>query len=456
MNAIEPRIYQIVVTHREELETALSSLVRRAKRIGVPPFSYAWGTPYVVQVRCSKDRPDASPSLDEHGRTLYHRFITKIPLALTGEGPCLKGWAFRATLQHLDGENILRATPVAETAAAIPRIYRTRGPVCDHCKLDRRRVDTLLLEHENGHWLQIGRNCLVDFLGDDRAALAASLAEILSSATSLANDASDEEYEGGRSGKSGRGCEALVHYLGYAATAVRVWGWLSASAAEKMDSAGIMSTRARIDNARFNLFCREEDKLPLRTVEDTTRALAVCAWAEGITDAEVERNDYMHNLRAIARSGVVDSRTYGLACSMIAAFDKAVGRETERAARAAAGAVSTYFGTIGKREVFTLTITGHSSWENAYGMTHLYRFVDTAGNIAIWRASSCIVELEVGGTFEIKGTVKTHGEWRGSDGKGRPVLQTTLTRCTVIRTVMAAPSSAPHDAGTTDAVKVGS
>lgn len=63
-----------------------------------------------------------------------------------------------------------------------------------------------------------------------------------------------------------------------------------------------------------------------------------------------------------------------------------------------------------------------SSWSNMYGMTFLYKFTDTNGNVFVWYASNP-VEYE-NRVETIVGTVKEHSEFNG-------VKQTVLTRCKV-------------------------
>ena len=56
-----------------------------------------------------------------------------------------------------------------------------------------------------------------------------------------------------------------------------------------------------------------------------------------------------------------------------------------------------------------------------YGTTFLYRFVDDAGNVFVWKASGA---YNVFDGVTIKGTVKDHSEYQG-------VKQTVLTRCKI-------------------------
>ena len=84
---------------------------------------------------------------------------------------------------------------------------------------------------------------------------------------------------------------------------------------------------------------------------------------------------------------------------------------------------SEYFGTIGKREVFTLTVVGRREIESDWGGTTLVMFRDAAGNKAKWFASEA-GEFQLDRTLTVKATVKAHDEYKGS-------RQTELSRAAV-------------------------
>ena len=63
-----------------------------------------------------------------------------------------------------------------------------------------------------------------------------------------------------------------------------------------------------------------------------------------------------------------------------------------------------------------------SMFDNTYGTTYLYSFIDTEGHTYIWYASKFIANPEK--VTAISGRVKDHSEYRG-------IKQTVLTRCKV-------------------------
>lgn len=86
---------------------------------------------------------------------------------------------------------------------------------------------------------------------------------------------------------------------------------------------------------------------------------------------------------------------------------------------------SEYIGNVGDTISITATLvsihtfTTHFSY---YGETnYIYKFSDKKGNTLVWKTSS-FQEIEEGNTYEIKGKVKEHSEYKGDK-------QTVITRC---------------------------
>ncbi|MFY0531511.1 hypothetical protein [Nannocystis pusilla] len=61
--------------------------------------------------------------------------------------------------------NIVRSAP----GRAVPALYWHAEPDCDHCKLPRRRKETVIIENAAGDLLQVGRSCLAEYTGSSDA-----------------------------------------------------------------------------------------------------------------------------------------------------------------------------------------------------------------------------------------------------------------------------------------------
>ncbi len=347
------REFVVALANKPALVAEFVRLAKRAARIGAPAITWTFGA--VVQrevdVRVITDEGEsdiASPGVVTH-RT---RLVPFVHLTLTGSRPKIAGWEFAATVQHVDGVNILRSCLPGEDRP-IPDAYRTRGSVCDHCGLDRDRRDTYLVVSEAGDWKQVGSSCLVDFFGHEDPHALAAYAEILASAIALADGAGSDE--GGGCGFGGSGPWALVEYLGCVAAEIRESGWVpKASVPDKPNLATANQAKDRMAPARD---AKPRDRSVLAV--DVAVATAAYEWALALGGGAERLNDYLWNLHAVAKSGVAEWRTFGLAASLVAAYTKAEARRRERADRKP----SEHVGTVGESRSFALTLDRHFSFE---------------------------------------------------------------------------------------------
>jgi hypothetical protein len=434
-NQTAPRAFEILLSRRGDVEKALAALVKRAARKGIDGLlTWTWGkafegTAEVPNVDGTK--PISGARLSPCGNWWIIR-VSRIPLALDGATPRLHGWRFAATLQHLDGENIVRTLPSEE----LPASYRTRGAMCDHCCSIRRRNDTYVLRHDDGRVTQVGSSCLRDFLGSDDAAEIAAKAEILALAASCAEDG--EEGYG-----SGTASEALMsEYLPIVAWCVRENGWTSRTATRERE-------RRPTANYSWTLMCSAKAYADAKcepTADDIALAASAAEWSESLSDDAVNAgtSDYLHNLRAVLRTGVVSFRTAGIAASAVTAYQRHIGAERARLARPAP--LDAYLGTVGDKVSFglpaqvgkkglpkkgapvvlsaePLTLDFVAGFETSFGYTTILKFRTVDGATVVWKASdSSVTRSDVGKRYALAGTIKAHDEYKG-------VKQTVLTRC---------------------------
>ena len=403
------RKFAVLLGNRERVQSALEMLAKRATRKGLTPLTWTWGK--------ASTKEEAVPH-PEYGWDIECRAkVARIPLTIMGDAPHYAGWTFVAALQHLDGENIVRTLP----DKTIPETYRTRGPVCDHCRANRRRNDTYVLRHTDGRIIQVGSTCVGDFLGSDDAGNLAAAASMLAAARGIA----EEGCEGfGRDS----GDVTLGSFLAFVAWEIRTYGWISRTAARESGGSG---TRATADVAWRYLTNKEarEDAKAEPTEEDTKLAADAEAWAESLTGAAIdaERGDYLHNLRAIARSGIVALKSAGLAASTVIAYQRATARERERALRAARPTLNEYVGTPKKRETWTVTLDFVTGYESDFGYVTVLKFRTPEGALLVWKTGSDgggIERSDVGKAYHLTGTVSKHTEYKGEK-------QTVLSRCIV-------------------------
>lgn len=160
------------------------------------------------------------------------------------------------------------------------------------------------------------------------------------------------------------------------------------------------------------LSAADQEKLT-PVAEDEAKAAEAIAWAGGL-DAAVG-NDYLWNIRVLAMKEYIGYREAGLAGSIIAAYNRHL--EREMAAKYQRDQPSDWFGEVGKREVFELTVLSTREMSGDYGLVTLVMFRDTAGNRAKWFCSgSC--GFKVNSVVTVKATVKEHTDYKGCKQTG--------------------------------------
>lgn len=353
---------------------ALIKLNRRAARLGCEPLTIVSAVETHVEINSVK--------------------FPALSIAIAGTTPTFAGWTFAASVEALDtGKNIFHG------ASDIPTQYASTGHACEHCNQNRKRNSSFILSHEAGAYKQVGSTCINDFLGGNHLPVFNFLSnarEILSEFESFANATIDSV--------------SVITTLVASAATIREHGFVKKTG---YDGEGARPTASRVES--FLLDVRNPKRfMPTITEDDEAKAEAVRAW---LINHDGTQNDYLQKLIDLAAASRVSSRNIGILASSIAAFD----REMERKAQASASP-SSHVGTVGKRETFTVSLTGCKVLPDyGFGCSNLYSFKDAQGNILKWKTQA---QIEQAGTFKITGTVKAHGAWNG-------VNETELTRCKI-------------------------
>lgn len=445
-----PTVYRIPEPNLEPLRARIVKMNRRAVRLGMEPLVLAeTGEDFDIlaprdnmfdeaelgynagkwakidrqpgeSIEAAQARYLASPLM--RGVRVAFSLRRFVLCTVTGSLPRVNGWAMRATIQHEDGGNILRTVPGFDEN--LPQQYRTASTACEHCNQNRRRNDTYVLEHEDGTWKQVGRNCLADFIRSTNAGAWAEAAEMLAS---LRDDLGsyEEEPESWGGGGGGTRFFSAAAILTQVACCVRNDGWCSRTEARNSFAA----KQATVDHALIFFDSKALQYMSQRDKEkyepkpaDAEKAEAAIAWAQAL--ASDVTNDYLWNIRVVSNREFITHREAGLAGSIVAAYTRHLEQELKRAYERQT-TLDEHFGEVGKRDVFTLTVMGAKSLESDYGLTTLYTFRDPEGRAAKWFASGDGGNLDIGSTYRVKASIKAHDVYQERK-------QTVLTRASVL------------------------
>ncbi len=419
--------YRIPERNLPRLEAAIAKLNRRAAKLGVPPVAISttgreeevWYTTNPELGRMPQERVERLGLQTEGLRRVVLAFLT---VTVSGETPKLAGWTFLATLDHTAETGIILRTVPGET---VPEAYRTAEAACDHCRLARRRHQTFVLRHDDGTHKRVGRQCLVDFLGGqtpeniaERAAWFGLIGDALRGA---------EEWDGADGFGWGEGRWPVEDVLAIASAAIAKHGWTSRKAAAERGGYATADRLVSIFTARVPL--SDDDRVDV-TAADVELAARTVEWAHGL-GLRATLSDYEHNVHVLLTGTSLRVKDFGVAASAVAAYQREVGQAAQREHERA---TSAYFGEVGKRAEYTLTIVNRVDIPGDWGTTRLYIMVDPAGNRAKTFASRLLWKelpgggtegAELGDTWRVKATVKAHEEYKG-------VAYTNLSRVTLL------------------------
>lgn len=403
-------LFQIPAANLEKFEANLAKLSKKAVKLGLDPI-----LPFV-----------ASNELKRLSDGREHRVYN---VHLMCDVPKLNGWVFAGRLDHSqETGTLVRAVP--NFSREIPESYRTAMPACDHCKVRRYRRDSYIVCHEEtGEFRQVGSTCLADFMGHD-AYRTAKLAEFLSYAL---------QY--GRAGEQFVGADQRFIdtelFLGYAAWAVRKFGWVSGSAAKDRDDITATRSLAADNLLRSHYYTGgivDEHGFMARGIgyvayeepseEDYALAAEAHAWVLGF-EQKASLSEYESNVLVVAKAVTLEYRHLGLAASIVGVYANNKAREA-KAKHAAPQGESKHVGKPDERLNFGAARVLHvTPLENYYGTKYLYGFLTDQGDVVKWFANKSQGLLR-GERVTLVGTVKSHDIYNGNK-------QTIITRAKVER-----------------------
>lgn len=383
--------YCIPIECKEILEKKIASLQKKAEKCG-KAFNVEFGDSY------AKER--AIISVDEFG--VWHKEGTSLVevFDLTIKNDEIiknNGYQVVAKIEHLEGGNIVRRVTEDDN----PEWYHVGG-YCEHCGTKHSRKFTFVVKHENGTFKQVGLSCLKMYTGIDP--------QIIGICNELKDLIIDMDFDGWDFEK--RPVETVYDFKKALAMAVKI-----------IKSQGYVKTSMLGSNKEI----LSEMMLGHMSVnkEDEKKAEEIIEMLESISEEDTGKYG-LYNIKAIAHSGYCKASHFGFIAyapilieDTIKAIEEKKKREQEKNAEKA---MSNYVGEVGEKIKVNISDAKLvTKWENQFGYTYLYKFVDNDGNVFVWFASKC---ADIENAETVTGTVKDHSEREG-------IKQTVITRCKI-------------------------
>lgn len=403
----QDRVYEIRRANLPKLEERMAKLAAKARKYGIPEPT--------LEILSEGHRKIVRR--DQAGwETGYVKPVAVV--RLTGEVPRLEGgWRLVGIVDHRSkpgdvGYIVAQLPWTAQDQIEVPAPYRFDDPQCDHCETVRRRSDTFVLLSEDGEWKRVGRQCMKDYLRDQTAdQYARWLYDLQSIPWGEYGDIDYKDH-----------WVETPTLLALAALMIEKHGWRSRRD-ENMGEGTSTATRAL--NWLSDYPERRVEKLEKRHYEQADAALAWLTQEIGSQDRE-RLNGYLHNLLVAASRSENHVKHAGLVASLIWTWQ----RETDRAdeAEREAAKPSEHVGKLKERMDLALTVVRRLDLSvdpySYYGSDVLYIHImeDADGNVFVWKTQA--ERMAEGETYNVRGTVKEHGDYQGT-------RQTVLTRCKI-------------------------
>jgi hypothetical protein len=405
------------------LAERITKINKQASKVGAEPVTVS--PTGVEETRVTKVVKDASGQ----DRNITHQWVE---VAVFGEQPKLAGgWTLLAVIDHREAIALVNTVPGVPVS---PVGQRDRGPVCDHCNVTRRRSDTFVLLAEDGRIVQVGRQCLADFLGLSSNDPSRALLFFVGLGDVLSFEDDDEISFRAYGGAWQLEIASIVKLSG---AIIDVNGFVSKSRSESLQQEATSSrVMDFIDPPQFSgrdaAAARAEFQAWVSKVEaKMTPALdaevtAAIQWAASQTGD----SDFIQNVASLAQLTSVGRKYLGTVVWIMAGYRKDQQRLQEAQSKARLFGNSQHFGTEKQRMEAELTLVDVRAIDGHYGTSYLTTFVTSDGNKAKWFASNDPTDAqyssfeggwEVGQTRNVKFTVKSHGDWQGT-------LETGITR----------------------------
>jgi hypothetical protein len=339
------------------LQERIQKLTRRAEKLGIDPVSIH----VIKQIEIPAVGAE-TPSL--------HSWVE-----VCGTAPKIDGYQFMGSIEFMGELAMFQAAGGGKTELIDPKYWLEPTDNCDHCKTNRRRKNLYIVrEDKTGKTMQIGKNCMADFVrSPDHAQKLAAYETMLHNVAELLDDENGAHYHNDAEDM----LYDLAYYLDPAAMLVRHYGWVSMTKereSHEADGPSITATYSHMAawlNPRTNylrrwareLVVEEQDKICVRDA---------LAWlSEQPTD-----NEYFYKLRRIVDYGYCNRKNAGLLISLIGSYKSYLAREATKQPRTPVPVSDTRIHVRGK-------ILKTDVKQNGYGFREVMTLQDDRGFI-LW------------------------------------------------------------------------
>lgn len=370
----------------------IAKLNRKAVKLGVAPMIFEVTGKF-------EDKKITGPNDNEY-------LVRFCEVRISGDSPVLAGWNFLAQLDHDNGYNIVNNL----SGKSLSGEYGTVAANCDHCKIDRQRNKTYIVENIKSRVRkQVGSTCVKDFTGHKSPE---KVLAIYSNFFRLISDAA--ECNGEYLSTGGEYRQNTADFVRMAVAVILKDGFRPA-ASDQSTKDVVFYHLYPPKGVYGELVVLEARNLLAQPDVNRFTAFMLMDFVDEL-DAKKSLNDFEFNLKNILSDETFKPR-YGsyLAAGVNSAIKSFIKRK-EVVAKS-----NEFIGDPANgRETFDLNFIRQSTFESQFGMSTRYVFEDVKGNSVVLFSTSDF-ELETARTYKVVARVKKHNIYEGRK-------QTIITR----------------------------
>jgi hypothetical protein len=379
------------------LKLKIAKLNKTAGKLKLPPITISYG---------SRTKKMIKTDFGDIG-------VSFIEVTVLGEYPRLPGYQFLAKLKRVGDRNLILGTK-----DEINLEWVSLKNFCDHCKSHRARKETYLIKKdETGAILQVGSNCIDQFIGSqslDAIAMRASIFEMFDD---------HELFEPRESGSGGDKIIFTEDFIAAAIAAGRSFGYVS-----KSQSEGSMTLRSTAIRAfdKFIQVMSEEDRLEF-VISDSDREMARMAMSNiDLVLGDMSSSQLGTNIKTLTLSpdlhfdNINTAALLGRAALLHGGFD-VLTKRIEKPQQVP----GQFLGAVGDKIVTKVKVHKRMSFDSSFndGTVNMIIMKDESGNTLVTTTGGSF-SPEIDSVIDIKATVKAHKEYKGT-------FQTILSRVSI-------------------------
>lgn len=402
--------FTIKTAYVDEVKIHLNKISKKAKKVGVAEPKLIIGDEKLVKKYPQNFLLDCGLGDSEPWFESYTEITVEWEdIFIAG------GWKFAATVEKF-GESGNMVLGVAELSDRLPANLRTAQLTCEHCQTKRNRKKHIVLINDATDVKIVGSTCLKDFLGHD----VDSKIAILEAEYEFLRSLGDEDNNWGQD--SGMLEPPLRSVISVTFAILRHFPWVKSADSDIMN--GKIPTYADVQRQFFDRKLKKEDIIPVepQDIEKADQVLEIWRMvAKNSSPSTCSEWDWKKKL--IVERESVEYKRFGLVVGLAYGEWTGIQRKIEQALSKPTASVSEFFGEVGKRGTFEITILRVTLVEGFRGSSEMITgFEAGTNNKFVWFNSGYQDRYEQGKNYKVKATVKTH-ETHSNYGK-----QTTLTR----------------------------